>query len=91
MNRPEYKAAAELRSMFRICLAPITANSVEAIVAKIEQLIDEKVALYDSAVPGNWLLFYTHDTKCAASRVVQDDKGRYSAFEPLPKLSRMPI
>jgi glyoxylase-like metal-dependent hydrolase (beta-lactamase superfamily II) len=46
-----------------------------------EKLIDEKQELYQSAEPEGWLLFYTHDAKCAASQVVKNAKGKYEATE----------
>jgi glyoxylase-like metal-dependent hydrolase (beta-lactamase superfamily II) len=40
-----------------------------------ELVIDEKEALYQDALPGEWWLFYTHDASCAASRVEQVEEG----------------
>lgn len=56
-----------------------------------ELLIEEKLALYEQASPGNWLVFYTHDEKVAASAVAKDEKGKYGAVAPLPRLVRHPI
>ncbi|MEZ4750303.1 MAG: MBL fold metallo-hydrolase [Bdellovibrionota bacterium] len=44
-----------------------------------EKLIEEKQALYQTAVPEKWLLYFTHDPNTVASEVSLDDKGRYAA------------
>jgi glyoxylase-like metal-dependent hydrolase (beta-lactamase superfamily II) len=44
-----------------------------------ELLIDEKAALYQRAVPENWLLFFTHDPEAAGSHVRSGPSGK---FEP---------
>jgi glyoxylase-like metal-dependent hydrolase (beta-lactamase superfamily II) len=56
-----------------------------------ELLIDEKNAVYQKAVPEKWLIFYTHDTKYAASFVQVDDKGKYSAAQPLADMRQLAI
>jgi glyoxylase-like metal-dependent hydrolase (beta-lactamase superfamily II) len=42
-----------------------------------ERLIEEKLALFERAVPERWLLFFTHDTRVAAAEVRIDDEGKY--------------
>jgi glyoxylase-like metal-dependent hydrolase (beta-lactamase superfamily II) len=56
-----------------------------------ELLIDEKTALYQTAAPENWLVFFTHDTRCVAAGVAADDKGRYVPKEPLAAMTRLSI
>lgn len=56
-----------------------------------EMLIDEKVAFYGRAVPGDWLVFFTHDPDVAASRVKQDEKGKYGPDRPEADLVRFPL
>lgn len=52
-----------------------------------ELLIEEKRRLLERvAANGEWV-FYTHDPKTVASRVVRDDKGKFSATEPLDRLA----
>lgn len=46
-----------------------------------EQVIDEKQALYETAVPKHWWFFYTHDHKLAMSKIACDEKGKYAAVE----------
>jgi len=48
-----------------------------------ELVIDEKRALFESIVPKDGFLFFTHDPEVALARVVRDDKGRYAAAEPM--------
>lgn len=56
-----------------------------------ERVIDEKAALYADALPKNWLLFYTHDTGCAASSLSRDATGKFFAEECHAHLRRLPI
>lgn len=56
-----------------------------------EKVIDEKLELYDRALPEKWLLFYTHDTRVAASEIERDEKGKISAAHPYATLNRLPI
>ena len=56
-----------------------------------ELLIDEKTALYERALPENWLLFYTHDPRICASKCKKDSKGRMIADGLKPILNRYPI
>jgi glyoxylase-like metal-dependent hydrolase (beta-lactamase superfamily II) len=44
-----------------------------------ERLIDEKKPILERAAQENWILFYTHDSEVAGSRISQDEKG---AFKP---------
>jgi glyoxylase-like metal-dependent hydrolase (beta-lactamase superfamily II) len=46
-----------------------------------ELLIDEKAALYQRAVPEQWLLFFTHDPEAAGSRVQASPSGRFAPAE----------
>jgi glyoxylase-like metal-dependent hydrolase (beta-lactamase superfamily II) len=52
-----------------------------------ELLIEEKRKLLDRVVAGNEWVFYTHDPRIAASRVGKDDKGKFSATEPIEQLA----
>ena len=56
-----------------------------------ELLIDEKTALFERALPENWLMFYTHDPKYCASRCKKDEKGKVTAIEALENLNRFQI
>lgn len=56
-----------------------------------ELLIDEKAALYREAQPGNWILFYTHDTRVKASRVVREASGKYAAAEAMAEVVHLGI
>lgn len=42
-----------------------------------EKLIEEKQSLYTTAVLDKWWVFYTHDPRYCASRVISGDKGRF--------------
>jgi glyoxylase-like metal-dependent hydrolase (beta-lactamase superfamily II) len=53
-----------------------------------EQVIDEKQALYDDAVPNHWNIFYTHDSVIAASQVLKDSKDRYITSKEQTSLTR---
>ena len=44
-----------------------------------ETIVDEKKDVLDRAIDGNWCFFYTHDPDFAMSKVLKNDKGRYSA------------
>lgn len=46
-----------------------------------EKLIDEKHELYKRAEPENWLIFFMHDPKIRASRIIKGEKGRYVATD----------
>ena len=56
-----------------------------------EQLIDEKVALYQKAVPEHWLLFFTHDPSTAAGEVAPDAKGKYGVAKAYPSVERLAL
>ena len=51
-----------------------------------EMLIDEKTALLGDLVARNGRLFFTHDPEIALSRVVKDEKGRFSTKDDLREL-----
>ncbi len=51
-----------------------------------EQVIDEKAALYQEAVPARWLLFFTHDPQIAAAQVERDPKDRFVTTAEKAKL-----
>lgn len=56
-----------------------------------EQVIDEKVALYqDIAGKPEWL-FFTHDPGVAAARVELDAKGKYVPVDALPNMQRFAL
>lgn len=46
-----------------------------------EKLIDEKQVLLEDLVARGGLVFFTHDADVAMSRIVRDEKGRFSAGE----------
>ena len=56
-----------------------------------EQLIDEKDGLYSRAIPGNWLLFFTHDPLLAASRCKWDENKRVITYDTHPQLVKFEI
>ena len=49
-----------------------------------ELLIDEKQALLEDLAARNGRVFYTHDPATALSGIRRDEKGRFSACEPIP-------
>jgi glyoxylase-like metal-dependent hydrolase (beta-lactamase superfamily II) len=51
-----------------------------------ELLIDEKRALLETLAAEDGYLFYTHDPRCALSRVARDAQGRFSAIDPVERL-----
>lgn len=55
-----------------------------------EQVIDEKTEVYREALPGHWMMFFTHDHACAAAEL-KEEKGRYSAGQEWPVLKRFVI
>lgn len=44
-----------------------------------ERLVDEKDALFEAALAGDWWLFFTHDPTYALCRLSQDERGRFHA------------
>ncbi|RYZ56983.1 MAG: MBL fold metallo-hydrolase [Proteobacteria bacterium] len=56
-----------------------------------EKVIDEKEELYRDVVEKKWIVFYTHDSKVAASQVEKDDKGRYLPVHDLETLERFSL
>ena len=55
-----------------------------------EQVIDEKNAVYREALPGHWMMFFTHDHAVAAAEL-KEEKGRYSAGREWPVLDRFAV
>jgi glyoxylase-like metal-dependent hydrolase (beta-lactamase superfamily II) len=53
-----------------------------------EQLVDEKTELLTQCATFGAELVYTHDPVVAASRVLRDGRGRFSASEAVPALTR---
>jgi glyoxylase-like metal-dependent hydrolase (beta-lactamase superfamily II) len=45
--------------------------------------LEEKRRLLGEAVDGNWTLFFEHDPKIAACRVVRNDRGRFEISETI--------
>jgi hypothetical protein len=41
--------------------------------------VDEKRALFDEALAGDWWLFFTHDPGCALCRLTRDHRGPFGA------------
>jgi len=56
-----------------------------------ELLIDEKRAFLEDKLARDVRLFFTHDPQCAMARVARDDKGRYSAVDPVEQLQGRPL
>ena len=56
-----------------------------------ERLIDEKTALLTDLVTRGGRLFFTHDPDVAMARVVQDERGRFSAGEEWPSPSSLAL
>ncbi len=50
-----------------------------------EAVIDEKVSLYDKAVPAQWILLFTHDEGLAGARLARDPKGKFICSERFPR------
>lgn len=53
-----------------------------------ELLIDEKEALLADLVDRGGRLFFTHDVDAALAGVARDERGRYSAVDPVASLTR---
>jgi glyoxylase-like metal-dependent hydrolase (beta-lactamase superfamily II) len=53
-----------------------------------ERLVDEKNELLARCVEDGTYLVFTHDPAVAAARVVRDDRGRFSASEPVASFTR---
>lgn len=51
-----------------------------------ETLVDEKKKIFDRAINENWLMFYNHDHRIAASRI-SIHKNRYEAVQQLNRLA----
>jgi glyoxylase-like metal-dependent hydrolase (beta-lactamase superfamily II) len=51
-----------------------------------EKCLDEKEVLLKKAIQENWILFYTHDEKYAASYVEVNEKGKYQGAKPMVNL-----
>lgn len=56
-----------------------------------ELLIEEKLALYESAAPAHWLVFFTHDERVSAAEVAKDEKGKFAAVKSQATLARYAI
>jgi len=56
-----------------------------------ELLVDEKRALLDRAVGGSLRLFFTHDPEAALAGVARDDRGRFSAVEPVARVDGLDL
>jgi glyoxylase-like metal-dependent hydrolase (beta-lactamase superfamily II) len=64
--------------------APITMGYDRA----AELLVDEKADLLEQCATFGTELVFTHDPTIGASRVLRDDRGRFSASEPVAALTR---
>jgi glyoxylase-like metal-dependent hydrolase (beta-lactamase superfamily II) len=56
-----------------------------------EQLIDEKAEVYQRAEKEDWLLFFTHDPKVAASHLRRSGVGKYEPVQDQVVLDRFPL
>lgn len=56
-----------------------------------EQLIDEKQELYEKAIAGNWLFFFTHDPKFPASKCKWDEHKKAVPYDAVTELVRQKI
>jgi glyoxylase-like metal-dependent hydrolase (beta-lactamase superfamily II) len=56
-----------------------------------EKLIEEKESLYQNLLTDQSWVFYTHDSKIAMSRIVQDEKHRFVAQDPQTKAHRFEL
>ena len=56
-----------------------------------EQLIDEKAQMYLRAEKEDWVLFFTHDPKVAASHLRRSSVGKYEPAQELISLDHFPI
>ncbi|MBT6325101.1 MAG: MBL fold metallo-hydrolase [Bdellovibrionales bacterium] len=56
-----------------------------------EKIIDEKHEVYQKAIPENWLMFYTHDSKVAASKLIYNEKNKVIPTEQLRSLTKFKI
>lgn len=56
-----------------------------------EQVIDEKAALYQEAVPEAWRVFFTHDADVVTARIGQDAKGRYTTIDEMRSLRSLAL
>lgn len=56
-----------------------------------EKVIDEKEELYRDVVGKKWIVFFTHDSKVAASQVEKDDNGRYLPVHEHETLERFSL
>ncbi len=52
-----------------------------------ERVIEEKKELLEYLVERNGRVFFTHDAEFALAKIIQDERGRYSATECLGKVS----
>lgn len=55
-----------------------------------ELLIEEKAKVYDRATTENWWVFYTHDSKCSMSKVV-NESGKFLPKQSAATVDRLPI
>ena len=51
-----------------------------------ERLIEEKRALLEDVMATTGRLFFTHDAQTACAGVTRDERGRFSAVDPVPRL-----
>lgn len=56
-----------------------------------EAVIDEKEALYGRAVPGHWILLFTHDDHIAGATVQKDDRGKISPEQKFSEFQSFPL
>lgn len=54
-----------------------------------ELLIDEKKEMLELAIKKNARLFYTHDPHIAMSRIIQDETGKFVAFDELREFTKL--
>jgi glyoxylase-like metal-dependent hydrolase (beta-lactamase superfamily II) len=56
-----------------------------------ELLIDEKESVYGEISAGNWWMYFTHDQRVSAARLLRDARGKFMAGETVADWVRQPI
>ncbi len=56
-----------------------------------EKIIDEKDEVYQKAIPESWLMFYTHDSKVAASKLTYNQKNKVIPTDQINSLYKFKL